>query len=106
MGDSLTADKLIGIWNTFHPILYYGVTKYCRPQEIIYVKKGKYNPEYIVIHPDDLEEVKKKITNRQLKPLSEYPSELDTLEYIETLRKECLENLTLKVIRNGSTDIR
>jgi hypothetical protein len=48
------------------PPLYYIALDSCQPGQILHVQKGQYHPEYIVCHPDDVPELKEKITNRAL----------------------------------------
>jgi hypothetical protein len=69
---SLTLEDLNKAMDLVCPVLYYGQTKFITKGTLYLIKKTDINPEYILIHPDDFQEVKEKITGRRLVPLKKY----------------------------------
>jgi len=72
--DTLTAAKIKEMFEKAMPPLYYAIDYYdtVKPGEIYWVKAGKYNPEFILVHPQNFEQVQKMITWRRLVHIREY----------------------------------
>jgi hypothetical protein len=83
MKNILTRKIFIEALNEIHPVLYYGTSKFQEKGEIIHVAASNLYPEYIVCHPDDLDEVKSKIKTRILVHISKEPIE----SVLERMRK-------------------
>jgi hypothetical protein len=66
------------------PPLYYLVSENIERGILYHCKEQWFNPELIVLHPDDLDKVKAKITARTLVPLADELKE----EAYERLRKQ------------------
>ena len=67
------------------PVLYYGTTEYVKRGELFLCAETETSPEFIVCHPDDLEELATKlILTRRLvnikdQPLPEYIARLQQI---------------------------
>ena len=48
------------------PTLYYATWKYVERGTLYYIKKSEYNPEYILLNPEDLTEARRKLFGRRL----------------------------------------
>jgi hypothetical protein len=73
----LTLDLLKGTFdillNTVCPVLWYGTSEGVPRDTILYAPATKWNPEYIAVHPDDLDSVREGLqSHRQLKHLREW----------------------------------
>jgi hypothetical protein len=62
------------------PPLYYIALDSCEPSQIFHIQKGELHPEYIVCHPDDVAELKEKLTSRILTPAEQF-------EFVPKMRK-------------------
>lgn len=69
---SFTLDNLQKAIDLLYPILYYGQSEFATKGSLYLVKKYDIYPEYILIHPDDFQEVKKLIKGRRLVSIKEY----------------------------------
>jgi hypothetical protein len=67
----------------YFPVLYYGLDKEVERGSIYICKETAHNPEFIILHPDDLDDARKKITARRLVHLSLEPQE----KILERLQK-------------------
>ena len=66
----LTWDKLLETWGMVKgPPLYYALVDLATKGEVIKIEKSWWHPEYIIIHPDDLERIKAELPFRTLTPL-------------------------------------
>lgn len=75
MSDGLTLEKLQEVIDLVYPPLYYGLDKHIERGVLYLCKETDFNPEYIVLHPDDFEAVKSKITARRLVHIKDEPKE-------------------------------
>jgi hypothetical protein len=71
----ITLDDLRKAIDLVCPPLYYGLDKNVKPGEMYLCKETDFNPEFIILHPDDLEMVKSKITARRLVSIKDEPKE-------------------------------
>lgn len=68
-------DIRLALGVTPRPILYYAVTDLCKRGEVYYRESTKHFPQYVVLHPDDFDEFKRRIqseTNKLLVPMKNY----------------------------------
>ena len=72
---ALTMDKMQEAIDLVYPPLYYGTDKYIERGVVYLCKETEFNPELLVVHPDDIEEVKSKITSRRLVHIRDEPKE-------------------------------
>jgi len=75
MSNGLTLEKLQEAIDLVYPPLYYGLDKHIERGVLYLCKETDFNPEYIVLHPDDFETVKSKITARRLVHIKDEPKE-------------------------------
>jgi hypothetical protein len=66
MTDNLTIDDLLRARDIVFPPLYYATSEEIERDKILAVKETSTHPEYIVFHPDNLEDIRKSITGRRL----------------------------------------
>lgn len=71
MADNLTLDALIAARDIVFPPLYYATSEEISRGLILLAKETNHSPEYIVFHPDNLEDIRKSITGRRLVHLRE-----------------------------------
>jgi len=69
----LTFEMIQGLIDKVLPILLYGTSEYINQGEMYLCKETELSPEYIVVHPNDLEEVKRTITSRRLVHIKDEP---------------------------------
>ena len=75
-GDVLVFANLVKIVNFISPPLYYVDSAEIELGKVIVVKSNSYIPEFIVVHPDDLDRMKAEIPSRKFIHLRDYPSEV------------------------------
>ena len=56
--NTLTPEKMQAAIDLVYPVLYYGTDRLLDRGRIYHVKKTDDNPEFIVFHPEDMQEVK------------------------------------------------
>jgi hypothetical protein len=71
----LTIEHLREAMALVAPPLYFATDGNIKRGELYLCKEGDYNPEFIICHPDDLDDIKSKITNRTLVHISNEPAE-------------------------------
>lgn len=71
MDDNLTFDALLAARDIVFPPLYYATSEEIERDKILAVKETDTHPEYIVFHPDSLEDISKCIRHRRLVHLRE-----------------------------------
>jgi hypothetical protein len=54
------------------PVLYYGTSVYCERGKFIHADAGKFHPEFVSCHPDDLEQLKLLFSSRTFKHIKEW----------------------------------
>ncbi len=72
---SLTFDELVaGVVEAMEalPVVYYAVTEFAEAGRILKAPPTDNYPEFIVVHPDDLETVRQAAGGHLLKPLGEF----------------------------------
>jgi len=62
---SLTLEELDKAIDLLYPILYYAEASFIPKRTLYHIKKSNINPEYILINPDDFQEVKKQIGDKR-----------------------------------------
>jgi len=80
---TLTIEVFREMVNKYFPVLYYATDKNIEPGTLFTCKASEHNPECIILHPDDLDDVRNKITARRLVHISDEPKEA----ILERLRK-------------------
>lgn len=71
MSDNLTFEALLRARDTVFPPLYYATSEVVERGQILLAEETAHSPEYIVFHPDNLEDIRKSITGRRLVHLRE-----------------------------------
>lgn len=66
MTDNLTFADLLRARDTVFPPLYYATSEDIELGQILLAKETAHSPEYIVFHPDNLEDVQRSIPGRRL----------------------------------------
>lgn len=72
MSDNLTFDDLLRARDAVFPPLYYATSEDVERGKILLAQETPYSPEYIVFHPDNLDDIHKSITGRRLVHLRDY----------------------------------
>ena len=72
---TLTMESFQKMIDEFFPILLYGTAEFVTPGELYHCKETDLSPEYIVCHPNDLEQIKKLLPNRRLVHIKDEPQE-------------------------------
>lgn len=62
---SLTMEDLNKAIDLVYPILYYAEASFVSKKILYHIKKSNINPEYILINPEDFQEVKKQIGDKR-----------------------------------------
>lgn len=62
---SLTMEDLYKAIDLVYPVLYYTQSTFVSKRNLYLIKKSNINPEYILINPDDFQEVKKQIGDKR-----------------------------------------
>lgn len=75
MQKSFTVEMFRDMLDKYFPVLYYGLDKNIERGIIYLCNETDFNPEFIIVHPDDFEEVKTKITARRLVHLRDEPKD-------------------------------
>ena len=73
---TLTMESFQKMIDEFFPILLYGTAEFVKPGELYHCKETDLSPEYIVCHPNDLEQIKKLLPNRRLVHIKDEPQEM------------------------------
>ena len=81
---TLTMEVFQKMIDELFPILLYGTAEFVKPGELYHCKETDLSPEYIVCHPNDLEQIKKLLPNRRLVRIKDEPQE-KALERIKRL---------------------
>jgi hypothetical protein len=71
LSDNLTFADLLKARDTVFPPLYYATSEEVERGKILLAAETEHSPEYIVFHPDNLEDVQRSITDRRLVHLRE-----------------------------------
>ena len=79
----LTAKKLSAMWDDYLPVLLYGTDEFIERGKLMLVPASDMNPEFIVLHPADLDEMTKKLNAFRLVHLRDEPQE----DFKERLRR-------------------
>lgn len=66
MTDNLTMADLLRARDAVFQPLYYATSDVIERGQILIAEETAYSPEYIVFHPDNLEDVQRSITGRRL----------------------------------------
>jgi ABC-type uncharacterized transport system substrate-binding protein len=99
---TLTIETFQKLIHQFYPPLYYGTADYIEKGNIIICDETEDNPEYIIFHPDDIEEVKKMISTRTLVHLKDEPKE-DQLERLRNkIFKEVEYSTGMEFVRSNN----
>ena len=85
--ETLTIEKCQEMIYSIFPKLYYATAAYCQRGKIYLCNETEYNPEYIIFHPDDFEEVKKSIKGRTLVHIKNEPKEENLKRLIDKMKK-------------------
>jgi Uma2 family endonuclease len=82
---TLTFERLQEAIDLVCPVLYYEISKFINPGAIYYIKPQENLgiPEYIIVHPDDFNEVKAIITWRRLVSIKEWRPSFKPLPFKE-----------------------
>ncbi len=64
--EPLTLEKYQEMIYLIFPRLYYATANYCQKGQMYICKETEFNPEYIIFHPDDFENVKEGFKERTL----------------------------------------
>lgn len=73
-------------------VVYYGTFDTCPKGECYQVWEGRWNPAFIIVHPDDLESLREIVKPKQLVHLSEEPLEGARQRLIKNLYQPKLED--------------
>lgn len=78
---NLTFDKLMETMAELRkPKLYYAVNELLPQGDCYWLEAGDFHPEYVIVHPDDLERIKDELSPyRTLLPLADYQPSMRAL---------------------------
>ncbi len=85
--EPLTIEKFQEIIYLLYPKLYYATATYIQKGTMYLCKETEYNPEYIIFHPDDLENVKESTKGRTLIHIKDDPEEDKKERLLNNLKK-------------------
>ena len=72
---SLIIEHFMNAMDLLFPVLYYVTAEYIEQGTFYHVKENELNPEYIVINPMDLDDLRLQISSRRLVEGSDYVGE-------------------------------
>lgn len=79
---SLTLAEIQSVLDSLTPKLYYGVSDTCAKGQYYFVKETRWNPQFIIVHPDDLETLRELVYPAQLVHLPEHYKPITPVEPI------------------------
>ncbi len=97
--EPLTLEKYQEMIYLIFPRLYYATADYCQKGQMYICKETEYNPEYIIFHLDDFENVKEGFKERTLVHIKDEPDK-DRKERVLKNLKKYNEDLLKEEINN------
>jgi len=73
-------------------VVYYGASDVCPVGECYQVWEGRWNPTFIVVHPNDVDTLRELVKPRQLVHLSEEPLESARRRFAQNLYQPKMED--------------
>ena len=73
--NALTLENFNEIFDALRPVLYYGLYEFAERGQIYLCHATNWSPRFIIFHPDDLDELKRRLSDVRLIPLKGVPSE-------------------------------
>lgn len=72
--EPFTLEQLQKTIEDLTPRLYYGLSKFAERGQVYVCRATEWNPEFVIIHPDDLDRFKIEISPIRLVPLKDEPA--------------------------------
>ena len=88
---SLTLAEIQSVLDSLTPKLYYGVSDTCAKGQYYFVKETRWNPQFIIVHSDDLETLRELVYPAQLVHLSQEPLEGARRRFAQNLYQPKIE---------------
>ena len=88
--EPFTIEKFQEIIYLLYPKLYYATATHFQKGQMYICKETEYNPEYIIFHPDDFENVKESTKGRTLVHIKNEPKEEGLKRLLKNLKLQPL----------------
>ncbi len=85
--ETLTLEKYQEMIFLIFPRLYYATADYCQKGQMYICEETEFNPEYIIFHPDDFENIKENLKERTLVHINDEPEKDSKERLLNNLRK-------------------